>query len=213
MAKSKKKEIDYGKILIIISLLIFAILGCNSLATHYEPNKLHYPNHSGIHPIYVNGERIGSIDINAIIVSEIDVIAAGTPTTIIANISYNPGIIVDNETLHFWLWYMGVDNTWIIPVEEIYIKPGGYALIEKEISFLSEGVYRHALRSYNADKISPQYLYGSNFSVYGKNTAIAVEHSYIQRESNEKLIGLSYIVIAAALANIAIFLRKKNSEN
>lgn len=188
-------------------------MGVIPFTIHYEPDKLVYPNHSGIHPIYYNGERIGSIDINAKIVSEIDVIAAGTQATIDANISYRPDVTVYNETLHFWFWYMGVDNTWIIPVDEIYIKPGGYASIKKEISFLSEGVYRHALRSYNADKISPRYLYGSNFSVYGKDTAITIKDSYIQRETNDKLIFFSYIVTAAALANIAIFLIKKNSEN
>lgn len=214
--KSKKKskqinknEIDYVSLLIFIAFL-FAIFGGYSLLVKHSSEGLQYPNNSGIHPIYIQDERIGHLSINAKIISNIDVIAANTPTRIVANISYTPSKVIHNETLHFWLWYMGVEPVkWIIPVEEIFIDPGSYVIIDKEITFPSEGVYRHALRSYNGNKISPEYQYGTNFSVYGKDTAIALEHSYLQRESNDRIIGLSCIVIMIGLINITILIKKK----
>ncbi|MCD4723012.1 MAG: hypothetical protein K8S13_24610 [Desulfobacula sp.] len=87
--KSKPKEIDYKQLFIIIAL-IFGIFGGLSLTADYEPEKLIYPNNSGDHLIYYDNEDIGILKINANIISDIDVIAAGTPTKIIANISYFP---------------------------------------------------------------------------------------------------------------------------
>ena len=186
-------------------------LGLFSFTKQFSPSVLTYPNHSGVHEIFYGNSTIGFIDVNATIISDLDVIAAGKTTRIIANISFIKTKENYNTSIEYGFWYMGVDNTWIINIDEIILKPGEYQLIDKNVTFLTGGVYRHLLRGYNEPEISPEWIYGSNFSVAGRDTAVLMEHSYLQRASNERIIGLTYIVVAASLINIALVLwYKKN---
>jgi len=200
------------ELMLVVVIIILGGLGFRSLTLEHKPDPLILPDNSGVHSIYDNGEFVGHIQIRGSLISDMGIIAAGIPIQIKTTISFFNNPEYYNRSLHFQFWYVGGDRNWILVVEDFNIKPGESIIIENMTTFPTQGVYRHRLRSYNGLDITPEYLYGSNTSVYGRDTAVLIENTYIQREANEKIIGLSYIVIAVSLANVASLLRKRKNE-
>jgi len=208
----KKPSINLRKIskplILTIAMILFFIPGCYYLTSHYSSPPLIYPDNSGDHLIYENGSYLGIIRIHANISANKEIISSGDTLRIKANISYESN---DTKILHYYLWYVGVNQPWILTVVEIYLEPGKYQIIDKEITFISAGVYKHELRSYNDPAITPEFLNGSNFSVEGRLASVELDSIYYQKELNERIYGLAFIAVGLTIAGFVLTYTKKDN--
>lgn len=216
--KSEPKKItgaekfDYKKFIFLVlfsAFIIFIGLGFYHLSLEHKPIKSKLLDNSGDHLLYDDGECIGYIRVNGHISSNIDVIAAGLPVDIKTTITFENTTFY-NKSLHFQYWYIGGDRNWIIVIDDFNITSGESIVIENQNIFPTEGIYRHWIRNYEGLDITPEYLTGGNITVYGRDVAVSIEHLYLQQESNERIIGLSYVIIAISIANILFFWKRKD---